>query len=81
VFGAAVAALKLAIAERPAGASLLQLYGVAILAGIGFTMSLFISTLAFEDDSLLMEIRVDVLVASVLAGAVAALVLRLAARC
>jgi len=80
VFGAALAALKLGIAARPADASVLQLYGVAILTGIGFTMSLFIGTLAFEDDSLLMQIRVAVLVASILAGALAALVLVLAAR-
>jgi NhaA family Na+:H+ antiporter len=80
VFGAAVAALKLGIAQWPADASVLQLYGVAILTGIGFTMSLFIGTLAFEDDSLLMQIRLGVLVASILAGAVAAIVLRLAVR-
>jgi Na+:H+ antiporter, NhaA family len=80
VFGAAIAALKLGIAEPPADASLLQLYGVAILTGIGFTMSLFIGTLAFEDDSLLTQIRVGVLVASILAGALAVLVLGLAAR-
>jgi NhaA family Na+:H+ antiporter len=80
VFGAALAALKLGIAERPADASVLQLYGVAILTGIGFTMSLFIGTLAFEDDGLLTQIRFGVLVASVLAGVVATLVLVLAAR-
>jgi NhaA family Na+:H+ antiporter len=80
VFGATVATLKLGIADRPADASLLQLYGVAILTGIGFTMSLFIGTLAFDDDSLLAQIRVGVLVASILAAAVAALVLGLAAR-
>ena len=80
VFGASVAALKFGIAERPADASVLQLYGVAVLTGIGFTMSLFIGTLAFDDDSLLMQIRIGVLVASILAGVVAALVLALAAR-
>jgi len=80
VFGAALAALKLGIADWPAQASGLQLYGVAILTGIGFTMSLFIGTLAFDDDSLLTQIRVGVLVASLSAAAVAALVLRLAAR-
>jgi len=80
VFGASFAALKLGIAERPAEASLLQLYGVAVLTGIGFTMSLFIGTLAFDDDGLLTQIRVGVLVASLLAGVVAALALGLAAR-
>jgi len=80
VFGAAFAACRLGIARWPACASGLQLYGVAILTGIGFTMSLFIGTLAFDDDGLLTQIRVGVLVASVLAGAAAALVLGLAAR-
>jgi NhaA family Na+:H+ antiporter len=80
VFGATALALKLGIAERPADASVLQLYGVAVLTGIGFTMSLFIGTLAFDDDGMLTQIRVGVLAASILAGAVAALVLGLAAR-
>jgi Na+:H+ antiporter, NhaA family len=80
VFGASIAALKLGIAEWPADASALQLYGVAILTGIGFTMSLFIGTLAFEDDSLMMQIRVGVLLASILAAAAATLVLGLAVR-
>jgi NhaA family Na+:H+ antiporter len=80
VLGASLAALKLGIAEWPAQASVLQLYGVAILTGIGFTMSLFIATLAFDDDGMLTQIRLGVLAASILSGAVAALVLGLAAR-
>jgi NhaA family Na+:H+ antiporter len=75
VFAAAMAAIRLGIAERPAGASLAQLYGVAILTGLGFTMSLFIGTLAFESESLMAQIRLGVLVASVLSGVIAALVL------
>ena len=80
VFGAALAALRLGVAEWPAGVSALQLYGAAILTGIGFTMSLFIGTLAFDDEALLIEVRIAVLVASILAGLCAALVLRLAAQ-
>ncbi|HEY6258373.1 MAG TPA: Na+/H+ antiporter NhaA [Xanthobacteraceae bacterium] len=80
VFGACLAALRLGIAQRPAEASALQLYGVAILTGIGFTMSLFIGTLAFEDEGLLAQIRLGVLAASILAGAAGGLVLMLAAR-
>jgi NhaA family Na+:H+ antiporter len=79
VFGAATAALKLGIAQRPADASMLQLYGVAVLTGIGFTMSLFIGTLAFNDDAVLTQIRVGVLAGSILAAMVAALILGLAA--
>jgi NhaA family Na+:H+ antiporter len=80
VFGAAMSAIKLGIAERPPGASPLQIYGIAILTGVGFTMSLFIGTLAFEEESLMAQIRLGVLVASVLSGLVAALVLIVAAR-
>jgi Na+:H+ antiporter, NhaA family len=80
VFGASFAAVKLGIAEWPANASVLQVYGVAILTGIGFTMSLFVGTLAFEDEALQAQIRMGVLVASILAGAAAVLVLLLAAR-
>jgi NhaA family Na+:H+ antiporter len=75
VFATALAAIKLGIVERPAGASLAQLYGVAILTGLGFTMSLFIGTLAFEDESLMAQVRLGVLVASLVSGAAAALVL------
>jgi NhaA family Na+:H+ antiporter len=80
VFGAATAALKLGIAKRPAGASSAQLYGIAILTGVGFTMSLFIGTLAFEDENLMAQVRVGVLAASILSGLVAWLVLIIAAR-
>jgi NhaA family Na+:H+ antiporter len=80
VFGAATAAIKLGIAKPPEGASSLQLYGIAILTGVGFTMSLFIGTLAFDDENLMAQIRVGVLAASILSGLVAWLVLTVAAR-
>jgi NhaA family Na+:H+ antiporter len=80
VFGAAMTAIKLGFAERPAGTSYIQLYGAAILTGVGFTMSLFIGTLAFEDESLMAQVRLGVLVASVLSGVVASLVLVAAVR-
>ena len=75
VFGAALATIKLGLAKAPDGASLAQLYGIAILTGVGFTMSLFIGTLAFEDETVMAQVRLGVLVASVLAGVVASLVL------
>jgi len=80
VFGAATAAIKLGIAQQPEGASSAQLYGIAILTGVGFTMSLFIGTLAFEDEALMAQIRIGVLAASILSGLVAWLVLTIAAR-
>jgi NhaA family Na+:H+ antiporter len=80
VFGAAMAAIRLGIAKLPEGASIAQLYGVAILTGVGFTMSLFIGTLAFEDEKLMAQVRLGALAASILSGLVAWLVLSLAAR-
>ena len=49
VFGFSYMAIKLKLAVLPKGSSLKQLYGVSILTGIGFTMSLFVNTLAFND--------------------------------
>ena len=49
VFLAARLAIRLGWAERPTGAGWRQLYGVSVLCGIGFTMSLFIGMLAFDD--------------------------------
>jgi NhaA family Na+:H+ antiporter len=80
VFGAATAAIKLGIAKPLEGASSAQLYGIAILTGVGFTMSLFIGTLAFDDETLMAQIRLGVLAASILSGLVAWLVLTVAAR-
>ncbi len=52
VFGFSYIAIKLKLATLPEGANFKQLYGVAILTGIGFTMSLFVDSLAFTDDSI-----------------------------
>jgi NhaA family Na+:H+ antiporter len=47
VFAATWVALRLRLADRPKDASLAQLYGVSVICGVGFTMSLFIGLLAF----------------------------------
>lgn len=80
VFGASYAAIKLGIAAAPAGASTGQLYGIAILTGVGFTMSLFIGTLAFDDEGIMAQVRIGVLVASLVAGVIAAIVLKISVR-
>ena len=51
VFGFSYLAIKLKFAVLPQGANLKQLYGVSVLTGIGFTMSLFVNTLAFNDSN------------------------------
>jgi Na+:H+ antiporter, NhaA family len=70
---------KLGWAKIPENTSWMELYGVAILCGIGFTMSLFLGTLAFEGNPVyLIEVRLGVLIGSLLSGIVGALLLHLA---
>ena len=80
VFGAAWLAIRLGLAKRPEGVSMGVLYGVSILCGIGFTMSLFIGGLAFEGPDMARGVRVGVLAASLLAAVVGVVVLRLVTR-
>ncbi|MFN3552701.1 MAG: Na+/H+ antiporter NhaA [Novosphingobium meiothermophilum] len=55
ILGSILAAERMGIARRPEGASLRQLWGIALLCGIGFTMSLFIAGLAFPASPILVE--------------------------
>ena len=64
VVAAVVLINKLKIAYFFKGANVLQFYGVALLTGIGFTMSLFIGNLAFTDPETLNKVRIGVMVAS-----------------
>lgn len=68
VFGASWLAIRLGLAERPLGASWGHVYGVALLTGIGFTMSLFIGTLAFPGVEQAASVRVGVLSGSLLSA-------------
>ncbi len=81
VFGAMRGAIALRIADRPEGADWVQLYGVALLAGIGFTMSLFIGGLAFVDPLLVEEVKAGVLAGSALSAVAGFALLRWADRC
>ncbi|MBB3949067.1 NhaA family Na+:H+ antiporter [Aureimonas jatrophae] len=77
VFATVWLAVRLKLAQRPAGASWIQVYGVALLCGVGFTMSLFIGLLAFASrPELEAETKVGVLVGSLLSMTVGAIVLR-----
>jgi NhaA family Na+:H+ antiporter len=79
IFGGVALAVRLKIAPKPAGASWLQIYGVALLAGIGFTMSLFIGGLAFPGDAAMLDaVKIGVLAGSVLSALAGYMVLRLA---
>ena len=72
-------AIKLNIAEMPKGVTWKQLYGVAILTGVGFTMSLFIAGLSFADPEVLDRAKTGILTASLLAGVVGYVLLKMAA--
>jgi len=80
VFGMVALARLLRIAQLPEGTTWLQVYGVAVLCGIGFTMSLFIGTLAFEHGNfdLLGGVKIGVLIGSLLSAATGVLILHLA---
>ncbi len=79
VFGLVLAAVKSGLAQRPAHATSPQVYGVSLLCGVGFTMSLFIGLLAFANaPELAAETRVGVLLGSLTCMAGGALVLRFA---
>ncbi|RZL58845.1 MAG: Na+/H+ antiporter NhaA [Sphingomonas sp.] len=81
VFGCAMLAIRLGLADMPAHAGRGQLFGVALLCGIGFTMSIFITLLAFPDAPLLQsEAKLGVLLGSLLSGIAGYTVLRVARR-
>ena len=79
IFGAIALAVRSGFAARPEGAGWKQLYGAAILCGIGFTMSLFIGALAFPGDAARIdEAKLGTLAGSLLSAITGYLVLRFA---
>jgi Na+:H+ antiporter, NhaA family len=70
------AAVRLGLGRLPEGAGWRQMHGVALLTGIGFTMSLFIGGLAFPADGYNPDVRLAVLLGSVVSGVAGYLVLR-----
>ena len=69
-------AVRSGISELPGEITWRHVYGAGWLAGIGFTMSLFITDLAFSDDSLIEDAKLGILVASLIAGVVGWAILR-----
>jgi NhaA family Na+:H+ antiporter len=82
IFGCIALAIALGLGRMPAGANWVQLYGVTVLAGIGFTMSLFIGNLAFQHGNFdySAAVRVGVMAGSLASGLVGYTVLRLSTR-
>jgi NhaA family Na+:H+ antiporter len=81
IFLLCLAAIKLGLARLPQGASWGSLYGVSILCGVGFTMSLFVGSLAFEnplvEQDLVFDERLGIILGSLLSGIMGYVVLHL----
>ncbi|RMD85629.1 MAG: Na+/H+ antiporter NhaA [Calditrichaeota bacterium] len=78
IFGICWMSIKLHLTRLPKGMSWGTLYGTAILCGIGFTMSLFIGTLAFEESgvNLVFDERLGIIIGSLASGILGYLILR-----
>ena len=69
--------VKLTIVELPENINFLQISGIAILAGVGFTMSIFVANLAFANNLIFIDsAKVGILIGSVVSGLMGYLVLR-----
>ena len=77
VFSMAWISVKLGLSKLPTGATWPQVYAIACLTGVGFTMSLFIGTLAFEGDEVLNAVRLGVLMGSIASGILGYTLLRI----
>lgn len=80
IFALCYICVTLGIAKLPADVRWVQVYGTGCLAGIGFTMSLFIGTLAFSDPELINQVRLGVLMGSFGSAVLGYTVLRLASQ-
>jgi len=81
VFGFSWIAIKMGIATLPKGANWTTLYGVAVLTGIGFTMSLFVDTLAYNDTKIFHYAdKLAILLGSFFSGVVGYIILRMATK-
>ena len=80
IFASIWLAVKFRLASRPKDASWTQVYGVSLLCGIGFTMSLFIGGLAFTDASKSDAVKIGVLMGSLASALCGYVLLRLAAK-
>ncbi|SFC99475.1 Na+/H+ antiporter NhaA [Clostridium uliginosum] len=68
IFGVSYILVKLKIAKLPSQVTKMHLYGASVLGGIGFTMSLFVSSLSFADKTVLSTAKISIMIASILAA-------------
>lgn len=76
VFGFTWLSVKLKIAQFPTGMNLKSLFGLGLLASIGFTMSLFVTSLAFSHEEYVMQAKIGIFVASITGGILGFIVLK-----
>jgi NhaA family Na+:H+ antiporter len=69
IFGSAVVAVRLGLGRLPDGTTWRQLFGLALCAGVGFTVALFVASLSFDDAAQTAAAKVGILAGSVVAGA------------
>nr|WP_313796739.1 Na+/H+ antiporter NhaA [Falsirhodobacter algicola] len=80
VFGAVLLMVRTRIVDLPAQASWMQVLGVSLLCGIGFTMSLFIGLLAFADPAMQDQVKIGIIMGSLVSGVAGFAILRFARR-
>ena len=81
IFSAIFVASKVGFAAKPEGCSWVEIWGMTLMCGIGFTMSLFISGLAFEGRAVLIdEAKIGILMGSLLSAVIGYVVLRMTAQ-
>ena len=80
VFGFTWLAVKMGIAKLPTGVRWIHVYAVAALTGVGFTMSLFIGSLAFQSPDAMNAVRLGVMLGSVASGILGYVLLSIACK-
>ena len=75
IFGVTALLVKLKISNLPRGMTMSHLFGLSIISGIGFTMSIFITSLAYTDAENIVQAKIGIFVASIIAGVIGFMVL------
>ena len=77
IFGVSYILVKLKVAKLPSQVTKRHLYGASVLGGIGFTMSIFVSSLSFADETVLSMAKISIMIASILAAILGAIIFKL----
>lgn len=77
IFGVSYILVKFKIAKLPSQVTKRHLYGASVLGGVGFTMSLFVSSLSFSDEAVLSSAKISIMIASILAAILGTIIFKL----